>query len=227
MAAERVIRRSRTVSGQVGAYLEELIRTELAPGERLPTERVLAERLDVSRTSVREAMRSLEERRLIARSPGRGTTVLPPPDSAQDLGRLSETEAEHAHVAELRSVVEPRIAALAAQRATEADLLLLEQTLAASHAGLTPAESLELDERFHLQLATASGNPLLASLCGLTNGWVHDVRAHSHRTRTGRRTSDLGHRAIYEAVLVGDAAAAEAAMAAHLTDVAALVGASR
>jgi DNA-binding FadR family transcriptional regulator len=148
-----LIRRGRAVSGEIGAYLERLIQTELTPGSRLPTERELAERLDVSRTSVREALRELEQRRLIARSPGRGTTVLPRSDNAQALDGLDAGSAEQDDVAELRMLVEPQIASLAAQRATDTDLVLLEQTLAASHAGLTPTESLELDIRFHLQLA--------------------------------------------------------------------------
>jgi DNA-binding FadR family transcriptional regulator len=218
-----LIRRGRAVSGEIGAYLERLIQTELTPGSRLPTERELAERLDVSRTSVREALRELEQRRLIARSPGRGTTVLPRSDNAQALDGLDAGSAEQDDVAELRMLVEPQIASLAAQRATDTDLVLLEQTLAASHAGLTPTESLELDIRFHLQLAAAARNPLLVSLCGLTNTWVHDVRARSHATRPGRRSSVEWHRTLYDAVVAGDSEAATEAMIDHLSTVARLV----
>lgn len=222
-----MIRRSRSVSGEVGAYLERLIAAELAPGDRLPTERILAERLDVSRTSVREAMRELEQRRLIARSPGRGTTVLAPSDAARELGGLEIGGAEQADVAELRLVVEPQIAALAAARATDTDLVLLERTLADSHAGLTPAESLALDMRFHLELAAAARNPLLVSLCDLTNTWVADVRARSHRTRAGRRSSVEWHRRLYDAVAAGDSDAASQAMVDHLGAVSALVAQAR
>lgn len=219
-----LIRRGRSVSGEVGAYVERLIDTELAPGDRLPPERELADQLHVSRSSVREAMRELEQRRRIERAPGRGTTVLAKPRTAEQLAReLSLDAAEQADVAELRLVVEPQIAGLAASRASDADLVRLEQTLAAAHAGLTPAESLALDIRFHTELAAAARNPLLLSLCELTNGWVHDVRARSHATRAGRRTSVDGHRALLAAVSAGDSGAATRTMVEHLSDVARLV----
>ncbi|MFC7483260.1 FadR/GntR family transcriptional regulator [Luedemannella flava] len=216
------VRRDRAISGEVGAYLERLTR-DLRPGDRLPPERQLAETLAVSRTSVREALRELEQRRLIARSPGRGTTVLAPPAAADALTELAGDAAEQADVAELRLLVEPQIAGLAARRATDTDLVVLEQTLTGSHAGLTAAESLDLDMRFHLQLAAAAHNPLLVSLCDLTNTWVRDVRLRSHRSRAGRRSSVRWHHRIYQAVAAGDEAAARQAMTDHLAAVATLV----
>ncbi|MTD14304.1 FCD domain-containing protein [Nakamurella sp. YIM 132087] len=222
-----MIRRPRSVSGEIGAYLEQLIATELTPGDKLPTERELAERLAVSRTSVREALHALERRRVVDRRPGRGTIVLPPDARAQDLAELMDDVAdgrrERADVAELRLVIEPRIAGLAAARATDTDLAQLERILTDSHAGLSPDESLALDRDFHVQLATASGNPLLVTLCDLVSGWTADVRRRSHATRAGRRSSVEGHRAILAAVAVHDAGAAEAAMTRHLQDVAQLV----
>lgn len=220
MQATPLVRRGRSVSGEVGAYLERLIDTELSPGDRLPPERELAAQLSVSRTSVREAMRELEQRRRVERTPGRGTTVLPKSQTSSDLEREFDVDiAELADVSELRLVIEPQIAGLAATRANDADLVLLEQTLAASHAGLTPQESLEMDIRFHTELAAAAGNPLLLTLCQLTNGWVHDVRARSHATRAGRRSSVEWHRTIFEAVSAHDAAAATQAMTDHLQTV--------
>lgn len=219
-----VTRRGRSISGEVGAYVERLIETELSPGDRLPPERLLAAQLNVSRSSVREAMGELERRRRIERVPGRGTTVLAKSGAALEMEReLGSGITAQADVAELRLVVEPQIAALAAQRATDSDLVLLEATLAASHTGLTPTESLELDIQFHLQLAAAAHNPLLLSLCGLTNNWVHDVRARSHSSRAGRRMSVDGHRAIYNAVSAAEPEAATQAMAQHLREVAGLV----
>jgi len=218
-----LIRRGRAVSGEVGAYLERLIRSDLSPGDRLPAERELADSLNVSRTSVREALQELEQRRLIARAPGRGTTVLPPSDSVIELASLQVADPEERDVTELRMVIEPQIADLAARRATDADLVRLEQILVASHAGLTPVESLELDVQFHRQLAASSRNPLLISLCDLTGSWIQVVRARSHQTRKGRRASVEGHRRIYDAVLAGDSVAANTAMTDHLADVARLV----
>jgi DNA-binding FadR family transcriptional regulator len=217
------IRRPPSISGEVGAYLERMI-AGLEPGARLPTERELAESLSVSRTSVREALHSLERRRLVDRRPGRGTVVLAPDLRAQRLSdELDPQVRERADVAELRRLIEPQVAGLAAARATETDIVLLERTLAASHAGLSPEESLERDLEFHAQLAHASGNPLLTSLCEVVAGWSNDLRRRSHTTRAGRRSSVRWHRTILDAVTAHDADAAAAAMTEHLADVARLV----
>ena len=218
------IARPRSISGEVGAYLERLIATEMSPGDRLPPERELAESLDVSRTSVREALQRLEQRRLVDRRPGRGTVVLAPDSRVRTLADdLDPGARERADVAELRALIEPQVAGLAAVRASDADVVLLEQTLADSHAGLDPQESLALDLAFHAQLAQASGNPLLTSLCDVVAGWSHEVRRRSHTTRAGRRSSVRWHRTILDAVVDHDAEAATAAMAEHLAEVARLV----
>ncbi|WP_293781453.1 FadR/GntR family transcriptional regulator [uncultured Aeromicrobium sp.] len=223
MQVARIERPTHTIGGAVGAHLLQLIATELKPGDRLPPERELAASLGVSRTSVREALAELHQRGLVERRPGRGTTVLAPPEHAGELEeRLAAETARHTDAAELRLIVEPQIAALAARRAGESDLLALERTLAESEGELTAEDSLKLDIRFHLQLATASRNPLLEPLCSLTSDWVREVRAYSHRTSTGRQRSLEGHRAIYQAVRARDAEAACEAMVAHLGEVAAL-----
>ncbi len=220
--APPIVRRGRSMSSEVEAYLEHLIETELHVGDRLPPERELAGRLDVSRTTVREALRELEQRRRIERRPGRGTTVLPVEPTTRLLPTAGEATAL-ANVAELRLVVEPQIAGLAAARATAADHVRLEQTLTLTHAGLTPAESLALDIQFHHQLAAASRNPLLVSLADTAAELVHDARARSHATRAGRRSSVRWHRAIFDAVVAGDTDQAIRTMVGHLEDVAELV----
>jgi GntR family transcriptional repressor for pyruvate dehydrogenase complex len=214
---------SQPVSAKVGAYVENLIDSQLMPGDHLPPERELAALLNVSRGSVRQAMDVLEQRRRVARTQGRGTVVLPRPDIAARLAQGLDGDRAVADVAELRELVEPQIAALAASRASSADLVRLQEILAASHAGLTPAESLALDEQFHLRLASASANPLLHSLCALLNAGVHEVRARSHRTRAGRRSSIVGHRALFDAVADGDAERARQAMVDHLGEVERLI----
>lgn len=218
-----VIRRGRTLSASTAAYLEGMITNELSPGDKLPPERVLAENLEVSRTTIREALQELEQRRLLARTPGRGTIVLPRSANATAILETMADDAEQDHVAELRMLIEPQVAGLAADRAIESDLVSLEDILASSHTGLNPAESLEQDVAFHLQLARAARNPLLVSLCQLSSGWVQNVRARSHATREGRRMSFDGHTQIFQAVQNSDHEAAAAAMTDHLAEVARLV----
>lgn len=209
---------------EIAAHLERLIATgELAPGARIPPERALADRFAVSRGSVREALGHLETKSLVERVQGRGTVVADAPERVGELSAgLDETEKELADVAELRAVVEPRIAEFAALRATASDHLALEEILRASNEALAVTESVRLDVEFHSALARASQNPLLATVNTLACSWTGDVRRRSHTTRRARRVSIEGHRAIHAAVLARDGAAARQAMADHLTAVAAL-----
>jgi GntR family transcriptional regulator, transcriptional repressor for pyruvate dehydrogenase complex len=217
-------RRRPAVGVEIAAHLERLIATgELAPGARIPAERELAERFAVSRGSVREALGHLESKSLVERVQGRGTLVTSVPAQVSELhAGLDETEKELADVAELRAVVEPRIAEFAALRATASDLLQMEEILRASNEALAVAESVRLDVEFHSALARASQNPLLATVNTLACSWTGDVRRRSHTTRRARRVSIEGHRTIHAAVRDRDGAAARRAMADHLSAVAAL-----
>ncbi|MFC9894765.1 FadR/GntR family transcriptional regulator [Nocardia sp. NPDC127579] len=213
-------RRSRSVSTEVAAHLEGLIiNGELRAGDRLPPERELAASMNVSRSSLRQAMFELESKKLIERRQGRGSTVVQPPEAARLLGDLAELDTELAHATELRDLVEPRIAALAALRAVDSNLLSLSEVLARSTDHLSPAESLRLDIEFHTLLAHAAQNPLLVTLCTMTTEWTRRTRRLSHRTREARRVSIQGHRLIYDAVARHDGAAAAAAMERHLREV--------
>ncbi len=218
--------RPRTISGEVAARLERHIADDLTPGDKLPPERELCTTLQVSRATLREALRALEDRRLIERRPGRGTVVCRPPEPQLSLSFTpfaDEGPDEFAQVAELRRLVEPRVAELAAQRATDLDLARLDDILRESHAGLTAEESLRLDVEFHRRLAVATGNPLLVGVCEAMNGLVHDVRLRSHLAREGRRNSIEGHQRLYAALVTRDSESARRAMDAHLAEVGELI----
>ncbi|MCU1424974.1 MAG: transcriptional regulator, GntR family [Microbacteriaceae bacterium] len=213
-------RHSESVSVVLAAHLERLIATgEIRPGTKLPSERELAASMSVSRSSLREAMHELESKHLISRVQGRGTVVLPPTAGVLELLALSAGETEGDHAAELRSIIEPSVAGLAATRATPANLLQLRNVLEQSHENLLQAESLRLDVEFHLLLARAAQNPLLTALLMMAGEWTNEVRQHSHATKEGRRMSVRGHRAICDAVQAHDGLAARQAMEDHLREV--------
>ncbi|WP_280421075.1 FadR/GntR family transcriptional regulator [Nocardia carnea] len=214
-------RPARSVGAEVAAHLEGLIISgELRAGDRLPSERELAATLNVSRSSLREAMFELESKKLVRRRQGHGSTVADIPHTAAELrGNLAEIDIELGYATELRDLVEPRIAQLAAQRAVESNLLSLDQILARSHENLAPDESMRLDIEFHTLLAHAAQNPLLVTLCTMTTEWTRHTRILSHRTALGRRISVQGHEAIHRAVSGHDGPAAAAAMEQHLREV--------
>lgn len=210
-----------SVSAEVAAHLEQLIVSgHLQVGDRLPPERELAASLGVSRTSLREAMFELETRRMVVRQQGRGSLIAEHPAQVRELlNGLAEHDSELANAVELRDVVEPRIASLAARRAGDSDMLSLRQILDESSEALDAPESIRLDLDFHAHLALAAQNPLLVTLCSLTAEWTGRTRELSHKTRKGRRISINGHHLIYEAVLDRDEAAAAEAMEKHLQEV--------
>ncbi|MET8648800.1 FadR/GntR family transcriptional regulator [Nocardia aurea] len=214
-------RQSRSVSAELAAHLERLIISgELRAGDRLPPERELAANMNVSRASLREAMFELESKKLVERKQGRGSTIADLSRGASQLqGNLADLDVELGYATELRDLVEPRIAQLAAMRAQDSNLLSLDEVLTRSHTGLPAEESMELDIEFHTLLAHAAQNPLLVTLCTMTTEWTRRTRVLSHRTALGRRVSVQGHEMIYRAVSEHDGPAAAAAMEQHLREV--------
>lgn len=218
------VRRSTSIGTEIVAHFEKLISTgELAPGTRLPSERDLASSLDVSRTSLREAMHELEVKSMVARRPGRGTIVTEPPAAANDLyERISIAERTLRDIAELRETIEPRFAELAARRITDATLMALEDILQKTNRPLTQQESIEHDITFHMLVAQASQNQLLVTLGNLANEWTAATRALSHADEPARRLSHAGHRQILENLRQRDPERSRLAMLQHLSEVAEL-----
>jgi GntR family transcriptional repressor for pyruvate dehydrogenase complex len=214
-----------TLSTGIASQIEQMIVTgELQPGDRIPPERQLAKTLGVSRASLREAMHELESRNLVDRQQGRGTTVASPTaDRLSLLDELAKQDAEQRNVAELRDLVEPRIAFLAATRRAATNIQSLDEILRRSTSSSSADESLRLDMEFHVELAHAAQNPLLSTLVGVTNDWTLETRRLSHSTADARRASIEGHRRILDALVDGDPEAARLAMENHLADVRRLV----
>ena len=158
-----------------GATPEEIARRltayvttgDLRPGARIPSERRLAEELGVGRTVVREALKSLALVGLIESRHGDGTYVAestPESFSRAVEWRLVAWGGERGDVAEAIAVLEGDLAALAADRRTEADLLELEGHLAVERDAGTPAERYEARIAFRATTAVAAGNVTLASV---------------------------------------------------------------
>ena len=219
------------VADQLAARIVE---GELRPGARLPGERDLSTRLAVSRIVVREALGRLAERGLIDVRPGVGTFVAAVDDfHVTDPLRLylRRRRVDAKHLFELRFALEPAIAAAAARaqgrgRVDEATLAALRDSVATTEALATAADAAEretfarTDLRFHELLARASGNPLFDLLLAPLIDPLLDVRRRGVAVPGARERATTGHRHILDAVVAGNDHAAEAAMRAHLHDVA-------
>ncbi|MDF3306827.1 FadR/GntR family transcriptional regulator [Rhodococcus sp. T2V] len=227
-------------SGSLSERLSErLIRMitdgELEPGAKLPNERELAESVGISRTSVREALRDLELRGLISRKPGRGTIVEAQTRPELHAGMLGVMDSSHRalrEVMDLRAVIEPPIAARAAGRALEGELVTLLRPVELAERELRqPEPSVELlirlDVEFHVVIAQLTHNPMLSRLMDITNEWMAPSRQSALQTTTRIERSVAAHRRIYEAIRAHDPAGAGAAMTGHIQEIVDNIGVGR
>jgi DNA-binding FadR family transcriptional regulator len=206
---------------QIADQLAELIaRGEFPPGTRLPAERELAVSLGVSRTSVREAIISLEMSGLVEVRVGTGIFVV----AAKDPAPRADAGPGPFELLNARKLVEGEIAALAARTARSADVAALEESVArmAAHNDDFAQREAE-DEAFHRLLAKATGNGSLELVVeGLWSQraelWGR-LQQHFHTTELAERTI-RDHAAIAAAIAAHDPDAARAALHRHLSRVA-------
>ncbi len=201
----------------------QVLKGELHYGDRLPTERELADKFGVSRTAVREAVKALVEKGLVQSYPGRGTFITNGAsravrDSLGFMMKIGATEGSD-NLVETREILEPEIAALAAERASDEDLATLRQCLATMDAALNDADAfIEADLNFHLALARATQNALIPTLIDPIVGLLREHRKQIFLAN-GAPRGQQHHKRILEAVARHDPEAARQAMRAHLHQV--------
>jgi len=220
----RTVKASRLYE-QIVQQVEDSIRKgQLKPGDQLPAERDLAQSFGVSRTAVREAVKTLRERGLVEAYSGRGTFVTNGSShgirqSLDLMIRVSQQEGS-VHLAELRQVLEPEIAALAAARIEEQLLLTMREAVTAMDRSLhDPDAYIEADLDFHLALAEAVGNPLILSLLDSIVVLLREQRSRIFSVDGGPERGQYHHKKILQAIEQRDPDAARDTMRAHLEQV--------
>lgn len=221
-----------SLTATVANKLAELILdNRLGAGERLPSERELAFRLEVSRIVVREALKVLAERGLVHIRPGVGTFVVPMAQGAVT-GPLSRyirrNQVAMRHLLELRTILEPAVAAAAAKAVTAKVREALARNLERTEEVVTRLEEEEdvveafawADIEFHQLLATATGNPLYLLVLEPLFDRQLEVRRKGARLPGAARKAYQGHCIVFEQVVGGNAPEAARAMAEHLGAVA-------
>lgn len=219
----RVMRPRQQVEEQVRSAI---LSGELSSGERLPAEAELARQFNVSRTTVREALRSLTTQNLIFKTPGAkggsfvstvdyqslGTVLA---DSMHNLLTLGSIEIDE--VAHVRQLLEVPSARLAAEHRSEADLeelrgIVDQQRMISVEDPLVPG----LDERFHIAIGRASDNRVLASFVAALHHETEPVHYLDLSPEVGR-TTVVQHQNIVKAIAERDPDRAEDAIVEHLT----------
>lgn len=194
---------------------------ELRAGDRLPPERELAQRLGVSRASVKQAVVVLEVQGLVETRHGGGTYLVRDTLDAEPVDRLVERQRRLPDVLEAREAMETKLAELAAERRTEEDLAAMRAALGEMESDIVAGgHGAEGDRRFHAAVTAAGHSTLLAQFMRSISDAVAESRNESLR-QPGRPTRSLDqHMRILDAVQAGDPDAAAAAMRSHVRTVA-------
>ena len=216
------VRRNK-VYEDVARQIERLILKKLRPGDKLPSERELAETLAVSRSSIRDAIRSLELMGMVEPRQGAGTIVREVSSNsvanplANALKRKEELMSE---LLDFRQMLEPPLASRAATHASDEEISEMEDILNRQEAKVHGGDStIAEDSEFHYAIALASGNSVVLKVLDILMDLLRDTRERSLQVEGRPQKSLAGHRRILAAIKRHDAEAAKAAMRRHIEDV--------
>jgi GntR family transcriptional regulator, transcriptional repressor for pyruvate dehydrogenase complex len=219
-------------AGRPGAVadrlLDEIVSGRYPPGSRLPTEPELCAAMGVSRATVREAMKSLQQRGVTSIEQGRGTfvtsmerwspldPVLLAARSATDQGLGAAWAAK---LIEARRVVEVGVAALAAERRSPDDLAAMAACMDSMRAAEPDVAAFaQADLAFHRAVMRAADNEMIQALFDPLSQLIQEGRVQTSRPPERRALALEAHAAILEAIRAKDTAAAAGAMREHLTE---------
>jgi DNA-binding FadR family transcriptional regulator len=193
---------------------------QVLPGDRLPSERELAESFGVSRATIREALRVMQGEGLVVSKRGSvGGAVVKATEYSREerMVHMVRSKSQLGHVHQLRLAVEPMAASLAATNASGEDISRLKAAQAALFASAGVDAFRQADSAFHLGIATASGNPILSQV-------IEDARAKLFvvldiaEFEVHQETSGHAHSQILAAILEHDGPRAAALMKEHLEE---------
>lgn len=194
---------------------------DLQPGERLPSERTLARQMRISRPTLREAIRLLSDSGVVEVKPGPGGGMYVLSDHIPSGLLFKDVEfriSEVASVLEARRLLEPRVAQLAALRATESDFEAMQRTIDLQRKQMAdPERFLQLDLRFHTTIARATQNETVVELMRLLLRRLEVARQRALRTHDDPEEAIDIHVRTLKAIMSADPQAVEVAMDEHLS----------
>jgi GntR family transcriptional repressor for pyruvate dehydrogenase complex len=202
---------------------EAILVKKLSPGSKLPSEQELCNQFGVSRTAVREALRTLSGRGLVTSVKGTGVFVNnPSADTVTNpMHMYLHLRYENTHVLDVihaRQMIEPSIAAAAALNHAEEDALKLKQDLDdLIHCSDEHTELSRLDMLFHLDIARASGNPIVTLIIDPIHRLMPKIKSDVYvAVKDAKASAVEWHTKILNAILQRDPRAAREAMEQHL-----------
>jgi GntR family transcriptional repressor for pyruvate dehydrogenase complex len=207
---------------EVALKIKKMIYTKkLLPGAKIPNENTLCEMMGASRPTIREAIKYLSSINIVEVRRGKGTYVSEFPGLVEDpLGvKFIDDKNILLPLFEVRIIIEPQVAKLAAERVSKADLLLIKKSIEnmEEHVALKKNHS-EVDLEFHLSIARATKNPIIERIVPIINeSIVHGYVETVHIPGSAEKAISL-HKKVYEAIKNKDGISAKKNMEAHLQD---------
>jgi len=197
---------------------------ELKPGDKLPPERELAEKLSISRGSLREAFRVLESKGLIKSKPGGGRSIREIRKNGHNSTENIISSLEKSSILELleaREMFEVKIVELAARRATAEDIELIEKALNKVSEKKRPEsdEKIQSDTEFHLAVASASHNFVFVNIIKLYLDLLKETRKKTWQIPRRREEQEEEHRVIFQAIKEHNSKKAGEALMEHLKNI--------
>lgn len=199
---------------QLCAYIYN---NDMEPGDRLPAERDLASKLGVSRASLSQALVALEVQGVLSVRHGDGAILVRRPTEEGSIRALREHADRIPDIIEAREALEVKLAGLAAQRRTDAEMAAIDAAIATMEKEVESGErGVVGDEMFHEAITSAAHSSLLAKLMHEIAGLVRETRIESLSQENRPRASLEGHRRIADAIREQDSQEAAQAMAEHI-----------
>ena len=223
----KVVEKKRAYESIVQQVLDLIENGKLKQGDQLPSERELTEIFKVSRTTVREAIRTLESMKLLQSRQGNGTYVLASTeeDLVQPLAAaLFNAKDDIRHIFYVRKIIEPHVAELAAENATAQEIEEMEETLRRQEICVEKGENIiETDSAFHNLMAGATKNRVMERLTAALVDFLKQSREHyllDVEPGNNRPERSLeGHKQVLAAIKKGDCEAAQRLMSQHLEEI--------
>ncbi|HLO09337.1 MAG TPA: FadR/GntR family transcriptional regulator [Desulfobacteria bacterium] len=217
------IKKSKVYEEIVAKIKDMVEKGRFKSGDQLPVERELAEVFRVSRSSVREALRSLESQGFIESRQGDGTYIASQPVESlvSPLASVISTEKDdQMELFEMRRMIEPDLAYLAAERATEEEIDMMEKVLALQEEKLALGESgTDVDKNFHYIMARAAKNKAILRITDNVMDLLAESREQYLQVEGRPQKSILRHREVLEAIRARNPVRAEECMREHLVDI--------
>lgn len=223
----RAVRRTRVYEDVARQIQRLIVDGVLKPGDMLPPERELAERLAVSRGSVRDAIRTLEFIGLVVPRQGEGTLVAEVSPEALVAPIASVLVRKRELIGELldvRNMIEPALAARAALNASPEEVARLEDILRRQREKMLRGEStVEEDSEFHYAIAVSARNSVVRKVLDVLMDLLRETRARSLQVEGRLQKSFAGHRRVLDAIKRRDPDGAERAVRQHLQEIETIV----